>query len=82
MPAQAPDAPLPFQLKLMGPNIRAAVKQAVDAKNGGGLVAVTLPVLTEKYRSWKFFEDFSRSNILDVGAEPEGTKDIPVAQKK
>jgi hypothetical protein len=29
-----------------------------------------------------FFKDFSRSNILDAGRELEGTKRIPVAQKK
>jgi hypothetical protein len=44
--------------------------------------AAVLPELTEKYGSWEFFEDFSRSNILDAGAELEGTKRVPAAQKK
>jgi hypothetical protein len=43
---------------------------------------VVMPELTEKYSGWEFFKDFSRSNILDEGAELEGTKRIPVAQKK
>jgi hypothetical protein len=38
--------------------------------------------MTEKYGGWDFFKDFSRSNILDAGAELEGTKRNPVAQKK
>jgi hypothetical protein len=55
----------------------------VDAnKRGDALVGAVLPELTEKYGSWEFFKDFSRSNILDAGAELEGTKRIPVAQKK
>lgn len=63
--------------------LRVAVKKAVDAdKKGDKLVAAVLPELTEKYGSWEFFKDFSRSNILDVGAEFEGTKRNPVAQKK
>jgi hypothetical protein len=41
-----------------------------------------LPELTEKYGSWDFFKDFSRSKIPDEGAELQGTKRIPVAQKK
>jgi cyclase len=63
--------------------LRATVKKAVDTnKKGDALVAVVLPELTEKYGSWEFFKDFSRSNILDAGAEFQGTKRIPVAQKK
>jgi cyclase len=63
--------------------LRGAVKKAVDAnKKGDTLVAAVLPELTEKYGSWEFFKDFSRSNILDAGAEFEGTKRNPVAQKK
>jgi hypothetical protein len=63
--------------------LRAAVQKSVDAnRKGDGLVAAVLPELTEKYGSWEFFKDFSRSNILDAGAELQGTKRIPVAQKK
>jgi cyclase len=63
--------------------LRGAVKKAVDAnEKGDTLVAAVLPELTEKYGSWGFFKDFSRSNILDAGAELQGTKRIPVAQKK
>ena len=63
--------------------LRGAAKKSMDAnKKGDALVAAVLPELTEKYGSWEFFKDFSRSNILDAGAELEGTKRIPVAQKK
>lgn len=63
--------------------LSAAVKKGVDAnKKGDALVAAVLPELTDKYGSWEFFKDFSRSNILDAGAEFEGTKRNPVAQKK
>jgi hypothetical protein len=63
--------------------LRAAVQKGVDAnKKGDALIAAVLPELTEKYGGWEFFKDFSRSNILDAGAELEGTKRIPVAQKK
>ena len=34
-------------------------------KPGDALVTAVLPELTEKYGSWAFFQDFSRSNILD-----------------
>jgi hypothetical protein len=44
--------------------------------------AAVLPELTEKYGRWEFVKDFSRSNILDAGAELQGTKHIRVAQKK
>ena len=63
--------------------LQGSVKKAVEAnKKGDALVAAVLPELTEKYGSWEFFKDFSRSNILDAGAEFEGTKRNPVAQKK
>jgi cyclase len=63
--------------------LRGAVKKSVDGnKKGDALVAAVLPDLTEKYGSWEFFKEFSRSNILDAGAELEGTKRIPVAEKK
>jgi len=41
-----------------------------------------LPELTEKYGSWDFSKDLSRSNILEAGADFQGTKHIRVAQKK
>jgi glyoxylase-like metal-dependent hydrolase (beta-lactamase superfamily II) len=63
--------------------LRGAVKKGVDAnEKGDALVAAVLTEMTEKYGSWEFFKDFSRSNILDAGAELEGTKRNPVAQKK
>ena len=63
--------------------LRGAVKKGLDAnKKGDALVAAVLPEMTQKYGSWEFFKDFSRSNILDAGAELEGTKRNPVAQKK
>jgi cyclase len=63
--------------------LRAAVQKGVDDnKKGDALVTAVLPELTEKYGGWDFFKDFSRSNILDAGAELQGTKRIPVAQKK
>ena len=63
--------------------LQGSVKKAVEAnKKGDALVAAVLSELTEKYGSWEFFKDFSRSNILDAGAEFEGTKRNPVAQKK
>jgi len=63
--------------------LRGAVKKGVDAnKKGDALVAAVLPEMTEKYRGWEFFKDFSRSNILDAGAELEGSKRNPVTQKK
>jgi glyoxylase-like metal-dependent hydrolase (beta-lactamase superfamily II) len=63
--------------------LQGAVKKGVDAKKkGDALVAAILPEMTDKYGSWEFFKYFSRSNILDAGAELEGTKHNPVAQKK
>jgi len=63
--------------------LRGAVKKGVDEnKKGDALVGAVMPELTEKYGNWDFFKDFSRSNIVDAGAELEGTKRIPVAQKK
>jgi cyclase len=63
--------------------LRAAVQKAVDTgKQGDALVASVLPELTQKYGSWDFFKDFSRSNITDAGAELQGTKRVPTRQKK
>jgi cyclase len=63
--------------------LRAAVKKAQDAgKNDDALVAAVMPELKEKYGNWAFFQDFSRSNILDVGAELKGSKRVPTREKK
>lgn len=63
--------------------LRGAVQKAVDAgKQGDALVSTVLPELTEKYGSWEFFKDFSRSDILDMGAELKGSKRIPPRGKK
>lgn len=63
--------------------LRAAVQKAVAAsKQGDALVAAVLPDLTAKYGNWSFFTDFSRPNILDMGAELQGAKRIPLREKK
>ncbi len=63
--------------------LRAATQKGVDGgKQGDALVAAILPELTQKYGSWNFFKDFSRSNILDESAEIQGTKRVPPRQKK
>lgn len=63
--------------------LRGAVQKAVDSgKQGDALVAAVLPGLTEKYGSWDFFKDFSRSDILDMGAELKGSKRVPPRAKK
>ena len=63
--------------------LRGAVQKAeATGKQGDPLVAAVLPGLTAKYGSWAFFQDFSRSNIVDVGAELNGTKRVPPREKK
>jgi cyclase len=63
--------------------LRGAVQKAVDAgKQGDALVSAVLPEQTEKYGGWDFFKDFSRSDILDMGAELKGSKRIPPRGKK
>jgi len=63
--------------------LRGAVQKAGDSgRQGDGLVAAVLPELTEKYGAWDFFKDFSRSDILDMGAELKGSKRIPPREKK
>jgi glyoxylase-like metal-dependent hydrolase (beta-lactamase superfamily II) len=57
-------------------------KAAATGKKGDDLVAAILPDLTQKYGSWAFFQDFSRSNILDESAELAGTKVVPSRGKK
>lgn len=63
--------------------LRGAVEKAESAgKQAEALVAAVMPDLTAKYGNWAFFQDFSRSNILDMGAELKGTKRIPPREKK
>jgi cyclase len=63
--------------------LRGTVQTALDAgKQDDALVAAVMPELKEKYGSWAFFQDFSRSDILDVGAELKGAKRVPTRQKK
>ena len=63
--------------------LRGTVQKAESAgKQAEALVAAVLPDLTAKYGNWAFFQDFSRSNILDMGAELKGTKRIPSREKK
>lgn len=63
--------------------LRGTVGKAVDSgKQGDALVGAVSPELTEKYGSWEFFKDFSRSDILDMGAELKGTKRVPAREKK
>jgi len=63
--------------------LRGAVQKAVDAgKQGDALVSTVMPELTEKYGTWDFFKDFSRSDILDMGAELKGSKRVPAQPKK
>ena len=63
--------------------LRGAVQKGVEAgKQGDALVAAVAPEQTEKYGQWNFFQDFSRSNILDMGAELKGSKRIPPHEGK
>jgi hypothetical protein len=48
----------------------------------GGKKGDDLVNAAEKYGSWSFFKDFSRSNILDIASELEGSKRVPVREKK
>lgn len=57
-------------------------KPAQDGLRGDALIATALPELTKQYGSWNLFKHFSRSNILDTGAELEGTKRVPPREKK
>jgi cyclase len=59
----------------------AVEKSATDGREGDTLVAAVLPELKDKYGSWMFFEDFSRSNILDAAAELQGVKRVPPRRK-
>ena len=53
-----------------------------NGKTGDDLVNAVLPELTQGYGSWDWFKDFSRSDILDVAAELNGTKRVPTPDKK
>jgi glyoxylase-like metal-dependent hydrolase (beta-lactamase superfamily II) len=63
--------------------LRGTVQKAVSAgKQGDVLVSAVMPELTEKYGGWDFFKDFSRSDVLDMGAELKGSKRVPARPKK
>lgn len=63
--------------------LRAMVqKPAQNGLKGDELVAAVLYELTRTCGSWNFFKDFSRSNILDMGAELQGAKHVPSQAKK
>ena len=57
-------------------------KPAQQGQTADALVAAVLPELAKQYGSWNFFNDFARSNILDVAAELQGTKQVPLREKK
>jgi hypothetical protein len=42
------------------------------------LAEAVLPAIRQKYPDWNY-ADLARSNILDVGAELDGTKKVPQA---
>jgi cyclase len=64
-------------------NLRFMLEKPVqDGLKGDALVAAVFPELTKQYGSWDLFKYFSRSNILDTGAELEGTKRVPLDEKK
>jgi len=63
--------------------LRAAVQKPADlGKKGEDLIQAVLPNLSKSYSSWAFFEDFSKSNILDAAAELQGNKRTPPRDKK
>lgn len=63
--------------------LRGAVQKQVDSgKQGDALVMAVLPDLQKEYGSWGCFQDFSRSDILDMGAELKGSKRVPPREKK
>jgi hypothetical protein len=57
-------------------------KAAQEGKSGDDLVNAVLPQLAAKYGSWNFYKYFSRSNILDMASEIQGSKKVPVREKK
>jgi len=46
-------------------------------KKGAAVVEAVLPQLKERYGTWGYFEDFAKSNIVDMEAELRGDKKIP-----
>ncbi len=46
-------------------------------KKGAAVVEAVLPQLKERYGAWGYFEDFAKSNIVDMEAELRGKKKIP-----
>jgi cyclase len=70
-----------FQAYLV--NLRTVVQPSLQAgKKGDELIAAVMPELSKSYGSWDFFKDFSRSNILDMGAELQGDKRVPPRTQK
>jgi glyoxylase-like metal-dependent hydrolase (beta-lactamase superfamily II) len=64
-------------------NLRAMVQRPeASGKTGDELVAAVMPELTRSYGAWDFFKYFSRSNILDMGAELRDTKRLPPREKQ
>jgi cyclase len=64
-------------------SLRGMVEKPVkEGKRGDDLVAAVLPELTKTYGTWEFFKYFSRANVLDMGAECQGTKRVPRREKK
>jgi cyclase len=51
-----------------------------EGKSGDALVSAALPGLKEKYGKWDFFDDFAKSDILDMAAEIQGVKKVPHAE--
>ena len=63
--------------------LRTSTQRATQTgKTGDDLVNAVLPELAQAYGSWNWFKDFSRSDILDVAAELNGTKRVPTPDKK
>jgi cyclase len=70
-----------FQAYLV--HLRTLVQPPLQAgKKGDELIAAVMPELSKSYGSWDFFKDFSRSNILDMGAEIKGDKRVPPRTQK
>jgi cyclase len=70
-----------FQAYLV--NLRSLVQPPLQAgKKGDELVAAVMPEVSRSYGNWDFFKDFSRSDILDMGAELQGDKRVPPRDQK
>jgi cyclase len=55
---------------------------AREGKQDDVLVNAVLPTLKEKYGKWDFFEDFARTDIIDMAAEIQGHKRVPPVERK